>query len=152
MKLFIISRIHPGILKIVRTGLQSKKDEVEHWWLRLLQASRHGSKCFDHFVYPNILFCCCSVAKSCLTLCDPMDCSPPGSSVHGISQARILERVAIPFSRGSSQPRDPTHITLIVGRFFTAEPWGKPHPNRYRNTSTTSSMFSFQDMHIQLVY
>ena len=46
------------------------------------------------------------VAQSCLTLCDPIDCSPPGSSVHGILQARILERIAIPFSRGSSQPRD----------------------------------------------
>ena len=46
------------------------------------------------------------VAQSCLTLCDPMDCSPPGSSVHGILQARILEWVAISFSRGSSQPTD----------------------------------------------
>ena len=42
------------------------------------------------------------VPRSCPTLCDPMDCSPPGSSVHGISQARILEGAAIPFSRGSS--------------------------------------------------
>ena len=50
--------------------------------------------------------CCCLVAKSCPTLRDPMDCSPPGSSVHGISQARILEWVAIPFSRGSPRPRD----------------------------------------------
>ena len=41
-------------------------------------------------------------AQSCLTLCDPTDCGPPGSTVHGISQARILERVAIPFSKGSS--------------------------------------------------
>ena len=46
------------------------------------------------------------VTKSCLTLCDPMDYSPPGSSVHGILQARILVWVAMPFSRGSSQPRD----------------------------------------------
>ena len=45
-------------------------------------------------------------AQSCLTLCAPMDCSPPVSSVYGISQARILEQVAIPFSRESSQPRD----------------------------------------------
>ena len=44
--------------------------------------------------------------EPCLTLSDPMDCSPPGSSVHGILQARILEWVAIIFSRGSSQPRD----------------------------------------------
>ena len=48
--------------------------------------------------------CVCSVAQSCLTLCDPMDCSLPGSSVHGILQARIP--VAISYSRGSSQPRD----------------------------------------------
>ena len=48
------------------------------------------------------------VAQSCLILCDPMDCSSPGFSVHGILQARILEWVAIPFSRGSSQPRDQT--------------------------------------------
>ena len=46
------------------------------------------------------------VAQLCLTLCDPMDCSLPGSSIHGIFQARILEWVAISFSRGSSQPRD----------------------------------------------
>ena len=49
---------------------------------------------------------CCLVAKLCLTLCDPMDCSPPGSSVHGMSQARILEWVTISSSRGSSHPRD----------------------------------------------
>ena len=48
------------------------------------------------------------VSQSCLTLCDPVDCSPPGSSVHGILQARILERVAISFCRGSSQPGDRT--------------------------------------------
>jgi len=47
-----------------------------------------------------------NVAHLCLTLCDPLDCSPPGSSVHEIFQARILEWIAIPFSRGSSQPRD----------------------------------------------
>ena len=46
------------------------------------------------------------VAQSCLTLCDPMDCSLPGSFLHGILQARVLEWVAISFSRGSSQPRD----------------------------------------------
>ena len=64
----------------------------------------------------------------CPTLCDPMDCSPPGSSVHGILQARILEWVAIFSSRGSSQPRDRTHASCsscIAGRFFTPEPPGK---------------------------
>ena len=50
---------------------------------------------------------------SCLTVCGPMDCSPPDSSVHGILQARILEWVAIPFSRRSSQPRDQTNISVV---------------------------------------
>ena len=49
---------------------------------------------------------CVLVAQSCPTLCDPMDCSSPGSSVHGILQARILVWIAIPFSRGTYQPRD----------------------------------------------
>ena len=56
-------------------------------------------------------------AQSCLTLCDPMDCSSPGYSVLGILQARTLERVAIPFSRGSSQARDRTHVSCI-GRWI----------------------------------
>ena len=59
------------------------------------------------------------VAQSCLTLCDPMDCSPPGSSVFGILQARMLEWVAIPFFRGSSRPKDWTWVSYIAGRFFT---------------------------------
>ena len=59
------------------------------------------------------------VAQLCLTLYDPMDCSLPGSSAHGILQARILEWVAIPFSRASSQPRDQTLGSCIAGRFFT---------------------------------
>ena len=59
------------------------------------------------------------VAQSCPTPCDPMDCSPPGSSVHGILQARILEWVAIPFSSGSYQPRDQIWVSYIAGGFFT---------------------------------
>ena len=57
--------------------------------------------------------------QSCLTLCDLMDCNLPGSFVHGILQTRVLEWVAIPFSRGSSQPRDRTWLSCIAGRFFT---------------------------------
>ena len=56
--------------------------------------------------------------QSCLTLCDPMDCSPPGSSVHGILQTRILEWVAISFSKGSSWPRDRTCISCICRRIL----------------------------------
>ena len=63
--------------------------------------------------------CGISIAQSCLTLCDPIDCSLPGSSVHGIFQASLLEWVAISFSRGSSRPRDWTRVSCIVGRHFT---------------------------------
>ena len=59
------------------------------------------------------------VAQSCPTLCDPMDCSLPGSSIRGILQARVLEWVAISFSRRSSQPRDRTQVSRIAGRHFT---------------------------------
>ena len=72
---------------------------------------------------------CYLVAKSCLTLCDPMDCSPRGSSVQRIFQARILECGAISSPRGSSQPRDRTQVSRIshiAGRFFITELPGKP--------------------------
>ena len=58
------------------------------------------------------------VAQSCLNLCDPMDDSLPGSSAHGVLQARILEWVVIPFFRESSWPRDWTWVSGIAGRFF----------------------------------
>ena len=61
----------------------------------------------------------CLVAQSCPTLCDPRDCSLPGSSVHGILWATILEWVAMPSSRASSPPRDWTWVSRITGRFFT---------------------------------
>ena len=59
------------------------------------------------------------VSQSCPTLCDPMDCSLPRSSIHGIFQARVLEWIAISFSRGPSLPRDQTRVSCIVGRHFT---------------------------------
>ena len=69
-------------------------------------------------MYSFVCLCVCGevkVAQSCLTLCDPM-----GYTVHGILQARILEWVAFPFSRGSSQPRDQTQVSRIAGGFFTS--------------------------------
>ena len=66
-----------------------------------------------------------SVAQSCPTLCHPMNCSPAGFSVYGILQARILEWIAIPFSRGSSWPRDWTQVSCIAGSFFTIWTTGK---------------------------
>ena len=68
----------------------------------------------------NVCVCVCVLfAQLCPSLCEPMDCRLLGSSAHGILQARILEWVAIPFSRGSSQPRDQTQVSCIEGRFFT---------------------------------
>ena len=61
----------------------------------------------------TLLCVCVLVTQSCPTLCNPMDCRPPGSSVHGILQARILEWVAMPSSRGSSPPRDWTQVSCI---------------------------------------
>ena len=77
------------------------------------------------------------VTKSCPTLCNPMDCSLPDSSVHRILQARILEWVAIPFSRGSSWPRDQTRVSCIAGRFFTI--WGtKPALKKKEDSGKTA--------------
>ena len=93
--------------------------------LRLCQ----GSGCSGFAVEPGLLglgWWCCLVAKLCLNLCDPMDCSPAGSSVHGILQARILEWVARPSSRGSSQPKDRFCLSCTAGRLFTTEPPGDP--------------------------
>ena len=70
----------------------------------------------------------CLVTQLCPTLWDPVDYSPPGSSVHGISQARILEWVAISFPGGSSWPWDWIGVSCLAGGFFTTEPPGKPRP------------------------
>ena len=84
----------------------------------LIQSSVKG-----YLGYLHVL--CVLISQSCPTLCDPMDCGLPGFSVHGILQARILEWVAIPFSRGTSQPRDRTVVSCIAGRFFTYRATGK---------------------------
>ena len=83
-----------------------------------------------------VCVCVCLVTQSCMTVYHPMDCSPPGSSVHGILQARILEfclsisnPLFISFSRGSSLPRDQTWVSkspALTGGFFTSVPPGKP--------------------------
>ena len=87
----------------------------QQWWVAYEQV-KYGDEC-------------CSVVKFCPTLCNPMDCSLLCSSVHGISQARILEWVAISFSKASSQTRDQTQISCLADGFFTTEPPGKL-PNR----------------------
>ena len=96
-----------------------------------------------------VCVCVCVCAKSlqsCLTLCDPMDCSPPGSSVHGILQARILEGVAISSSRGSSQSRDRTCVSYVscIGRqvlyhyHHLGSPYISPFPLEPPSPSTLS--------------
>ena len=77
------------------------------------------------FLLINVCFCGQSSPQLCSILCNSVDSSLPGSSTHGIFQARILEGVAIPSSRGSSQPRDRTHISYIAGRLFTTDLQGK---------------------------
>ena len=72
------------------------------------------------YIQQGLVICCCLVAKSCLTLCDPLDHSPPGSSVQGILQARILEWEAISYSRGSSLPRDRNCISCIGSVQFSS--------------------------------
>ena len=72
-----------------------------------------GSQKDRNDVFPFFLCVCAKSLQLCLILCDPLDNSPPGSSVHGILQTGILEWVAMPSSRGSSQPRDQTHVFYI---------------------------------------
>ena len=77
-----------------------------------------------HFIY--IYICCCLVAKSCLTLLHPMGCSLPGLSVHGISQAKIWEWVALSFSRVYSWPRDPMYASCVAGDSLSLSHQGSP--------------------------
>ena len=94
---------------------------------------------------PNFYTVSCVRVCSEASVCDPMDCSPPGSSVHGILQARILEWVTMPSSRGSSQPRDQTCVSCIscfASRFFTTEPPGKPAHTQLHFFKSHSGLFS----------
>ena len=87
-------------------GVQDGGTYVHPWLCMAKFMSMYGKK--HHNIVLNV-----KVAQSCLTLCDPMD-----YTVYGILQTRILEWVAFPFSRGSSQPRDPTQVSRIAGGFF----------------------------------
>ena len=89
---------------------------VSSYWC-LKSVSRQTYR-FWHQVWVWMVSSVVLVAQSYPTLCNPMDCSLPGSSVHGILQARILEWIAIPLSRGSSQPRDWTCVSYIAGTIW----------------------------------
>ena len=86
------------------------------------------------------------VTQLCPTLCNPIDYSPPGSSAYGFLQARILELVAIPFSRGSSQPRDQTQVSCIAAGFFTI--WAT---RKAQALASTISLNPYQFSSVQLL-
>ena len=102
------SRWGPATLPITPGDMASPG--VRLWSWREVGGKFRNSK-MEHL--PKVL-----VAQSCLTSCSPMDCSPPGPFVHGVSWATILEGVAISFSRGSFRPRDQTWISCTAGRFY----------------------------------
>ena len=113
-------------------------------WKRKKHTHTHGYTAMQFLFYcrnspPYGLFL---VAQSCPTLCDPMDCSPPASSVRGILQARILAWVAMSSSRASSQPRDGTQVSCIAGRFFTIWVIGEAHNHNYEFVIFLAKFFS----------
>ena len=112
------------IIKILTYHISLHDANYEAQW-----SKKGNSDWLQSLQIPSLLESESEVTQSYLTLCSPMDCSLPGSSIHGIFQARILEWVAISFSRGSSRPRDWTLVSCIVSRRFTVwatrEIWGK---------------------------
>ena len=97
------------------------------------------AKCLAHHKYSMQVKEKVVVTQSYPTLCNPMDCSPPDSSVQGILQARILEWVAIPFSRGSSWPRAWTRVSCVASRFFTIWAIGKSQGS-YKQTKAVTAI------------
>ena len=111
---------------------REKSCEKKQWWFWKINVFKESPgtqwrKCttnseLSYLILRGACLCLCLVAQSCTTLYNLLDCSPPGSYIHGIFQARILEWVAISFSSGSSQSRDWTHISCVswtAGGFFT---------------------------------
>ena len=99
---------------------EGRKSQVRDWVSKVTALNHKASVLFRTFKLM------CLVTQSCLTLCNPMDCSPLGSSVCGSLQARILKWVVLCFSRGSSWPIDQTHFLRCRQIFFLTEPPGKP--------------------------
>ena len=101
---------------------QGSNSGLPHCRRILYQLSHQGSPIYHASSYTHNLISIhvlCLVAQLCLTLCDPIHCSLPGSSAHGILQARIRGWVAMPSSRGSSQSSDRTQVSRTAGGFFT---------------------------------
>ena len=129
----LISLLSKGLSRVFSsTTVLKYKKQIEMMGFKTLSdftAPSTNPDCYYEIIVPSP----CMHAKliqSCLTLCDFMDCSPPGSSVHGILQTRILEWVTMPSSKGSSWPRDRNHIFYVSLRWqvgsWPLEPPGKP--------------------------
>ena len=119
------SLMHMCFLQRLGATIFINRDFVK--WFQLFDSTFFGR------IYGVIMMVCmhAKLLQLCLVLCNPMDCSPSGSLVHGILQARLLMWIAMPSSRGSSWPRDRTCIpysSCIAGWFFTSEPPGRPSP------------------------
>ena len=108
-------------------------------------------KMFNYLPSPRVSERVSEVAQSCPTLCDPMYCSLPGSSLHGILQARVLEWVAIFFSRVSSRPRDRTQVSSIPGRCFNLWATREAHMPGTDGNSCHSTMYRRQGQCFQSV-
>ena len=139
---------HQGLRRIKGTSLSQWEHKITQW----LTHESHEGKCAPAYIMeedylPGGWPLESEVAQSCPTLCDPMDCSLSGSSVHGIFQARVLQWIAISFSRGSSRPRNQTQVSCIAGRCFTVwaarEAWGmalSQWPYRFMRPLTPSAV------------
>ena len=120
----------------------AKKRKTHSKWVPCISATQGGTKQFKDFLRTwDISGGCCLVSSHIQLFCDPMDCSQPCSSLHRISQARILELVAISSSRGSSQPKDWTRVSC-TGRFWATEPPGQPGTP----VTPVQSIFLYSDM------
>ena len=115
--------------RILATYLEIRK-QIEKWTkMQKGDYSRKNSNCLQIYSVCT----CAKLLQLCPTLCNPVDCSLPGSSVHGILRATTLKWVAMPSSRGSSWPKDQTCIfwgSCTAGRFFTTELPGNPTIHR----------------------
>ena len=116
--------------------LKNRKHKEKKYFIR---ESHISEKCI----------CACSVPQSCLTLCNPMDCSLPGCSVTGIPQARILDLVAISYSSRSSRPGIEPMAPTLTGRVFTTVQPGKSISEK-RFDKTEKSMYKF--LHLDLLH
>ena len=107
-------------------------EKLGSWWWQIMLLFTEEVQCSNtefRFLgtwYYDCCFCCCLVAKLCLTLCNSMDCSPPDSFVLGIPREEYWEWVAISFSRSIPDPRIEPTSPALSGRFFTIELPGKP--------------------------